>query len=67
MSRRAARLTYTLREYADMLGVSTQTVVTWAEKRKIPGEKIEGRWIFRKPEIDEWFCRQRVGVDEEAA
>jgi len=49
-----------------MLGVTPQTVVVWMEKQKIPGEKIEGRWIIRKPEVDEWFSRQRLPQEQEA-
>ena len=60
------RLTYSIKEYAAMLGFTPQTVVVWMEKQKIPGEKIEGRWIIRKPEVDEWFSRQRLPQEQEA-
>ena len=59
------KLTYSIREYAVMLDVEPQTVVNWMKKGIIPGEKPEGagRWIIRKPEVDEWFARQRVTSD----
>lgn len=56
------KLTYTVSEYAAMLGKSIQTTVVYMEEGLIPGEKIKGRWMIRKPEVDEWFARQRVGI-----
>ena len=49
------RQTYTVDEYALLLGVSTQTVIAWMKKARIPGEKIEGSWVIRKPEVELWL------------
>lgn len=61
--------TYSIKEYAVMLGVSPQTVVAWMRKGIVPGEKPEGAgiWVIRKPEVDEWFSRQRLAQDKEQA
>ncbi len=61
------RSTYTLQQYAIMLGLSLGTTVKFMEEGLIPGEKIKNNWIIRKPEVDDWFSRQRVGVKKEEA
>jgi excisionase family DNA binding protein len=59
--------TYSVDEYADMLGFTSQTAIAWMKKGLIPGEKVNGRWVIRKPEVDEWFRRQRVLDEAEVA
>jgi excisionase family DNA binding protein len=50
------------REVADLLGLSTATVLDWFESDRIPGFKLGGRAVrFRQSEISEWLEEQRRG------
>jgi excisionase family DNA binding protein len=41
-------------EIAAHLGVSKDTVYTWASVRKMPGHKVGRFWKFKKDEVDGW-------------
>ena len=46
-------------EIAAHLGVSKDTVYTWANERNMPGHKVGRFWKFKKDEVDGWI---RAGV-----
>ena len=41
-------------EIAAYLGVSKDTVYTWASERRMPGHKVGRFWKFKKDEVDGW-------------
>jgi excisionase family DNA binding protein len=43
----------TVREVADFLRVSTQTVHNYAKKGVLPSRKLGGRLVFLRPELEE--------------
>jgi excisionase family DNA binding protein len=47
------RQTYTVEEYAEILGYTRLTVIGKMRKGEIPGyqEKKKARWVIRKPEV----------------
>lgn len=61
------RQTYTVKEYAVLLGLSINTVKDRLRKGLIPGEKNGRVWLIKKPEVDLWLAGQPVKRDEEAA
>ena len=42
-------------EAARFVGVSKTTLIKWAERGVIPGFRIEGRWWFRRRELERWL------------
>jgi len=41
-------------EIATYLGVSKDTVYTWAGTRGMPGHRVGRFWKFKRGEVDEW-------------
>lgn len=48
------RATLTIQDVAAALGISTNTAYAWIRRRKIPGHKVEGRWIIDREVFEEW-------------
>ncbi len=46
----------TLREAADVLRLSTRTMREYAQRGKIDGRIIGGRWRFRRADLDAFFA-----------
>ena len=42
---------YTMQEVADMLGVTTRTMITYTQNKRIQGQKIGGRWYYTEDNI----------------
>jgi len=55
---------YDIDGLAAFLHLTPQQVMRLAERGRIPGRKVAGRWRFSKPEIHEWFER-RIGLSDE--
>jgi len=41
-------------EIAAYLGVSKDTIYTWASGRRMPGHKVGRFWKFKRDEVDAW-------------
>ena len=51
-----------VKEVADYLEVSVNTIYSWCSQRKIPFSKIGGLNRFDRKKIDEWFEDNEVMV-----
>ena len=51
-----------IKEIAEYLGVSRDTVLNWITKKDFPAVKIGKCWKFKISEVDEWI---RSGLAEE--
>ena len=47
-----------VRQAADYLGISADTLYKYAAERTIPAFKLGNRWRFRKIRLDEWMDNQ---------
>ncbi|WP_277587349.1 helix-turn-helix domain-containing protein [Psychrobacillus antarcticus] len=52
------RITLTVNEVAELLGVSIGTIYTMARLKEIPHKKIRGRILFHKETIEKWFIEE---------
>ena len=41
-------------EICQYLGVSSDTIYKWIEKKSMPAHKIGRLWKFKKNEVDDW-------------
>ncbi|HQV21908.1 MAG: helix-turn-helix domain-containing protein [Moraxellaceae bacterium] len=41
-------------EICQYLGVSSDTIYKWIEKKAMPAHKIGRLWKFKKNEVDDW-------------
>jgi len=47
----------TARAVADLLGVSTETVLRWTRRGDLPALRLPGGAIrYREPDLDEWIA-----------
>ena len=53
-----------VREVAQYLGVSVNTIRSWVWLRKIPWFKIRGLVRFDMKEIEQWMKDQKVAVKQ---
>jgi excisionase family DNA binding protein len=52
----------TAREVAGRLGLSTETVLSWARAGKLPAFRLGNRAIrFREDDLDAWLAERRTG------
>ena len=54
----AIREVMDIREAAEYLGISSDTLYKYAAEGFIPAFKLGNRWRFKKSRIDEWMDRQ---------
>lgn len=52
------RITLTVNEVAELLGVSIGTIYTMARLHEIPHKKIRGRVLFHRETIEKWFVSE---------
>lgn len=57
----------TLQELANYLHLDEKTVFKLVHTGKIPGHAIDGKWRFKRSQIDEWLEDQLVGDDTDFA
>lgn len=52
------KLTMSVAEIADSLGVSSTTIYTMARQNEIPHKRIRGRIVFHYPTIEKWLANE---------
>jgi excisionase family DNA binding protein len=52
-----------IRDAAQYLGISTDTLYKYVSEEKIPAFKLGNRWKFKKTILDAWMERQSMGAD----
>jgi excisionase family DNA binding protein len=58
MDQRVAREVMDIRQAADYLGISADTLYKYAGEKKIPAFKLGNRWRFRRVRLEEWMDDQ---------
>jgi PTS system nitrogen regulatory IIA component len=56
-----------VREVAEILGVSQKTVYRWIQKEQIPGYRIGDQYRFNRAELLEWATQRRMSVRPEVS
>jgi excisionase family DNA binding protein len=56
-----------IRQAADYLGISPDTLYKYASEAFIPAFKLGNRWRFRRSRLDEWMDRESGVVEQQAA
>jgi PTS system nitrogen regulatory IIA component len=54
-----------LAELARHIGMDARTLRKWAEKGKLPGQKVGGEWRFNRAQMLDWLQREMHSLDEE--
>lgn len=52
------RITLTMREAADYLGISYWLINQLVKKKQIPYSKVGGKFLFRVKGLDEYLCEK---------
>jgi PTS system nitrogen regulatory IIA component len=68
MSARAIRMPYrnmSLEELARHIGMDARTVRKWAERGKLPGQKVGGEWRFNRAQMLDWLQRELHTLGDE--
>lgn len=50
-----SKITLTVNETAELLGVSTTTIYTMAREGQIPHVRVRGRILFHRDTIEKWL------------
>lgn len=58
------KLTMSVDEIANELGVSNTTVYTMVRHKEIPHTKVRGRILFHRPTIEHWLITNTVGGEQ---
>lgn len=53
---------YSVNEVAIYLGVATDTIYRWIERKKMPAHRVGRLWKFKLAEVDAWV--RSGGADE---
>lgn len=54
------KITLTVNEVAELIGVSTSTVYTMTRLNEIPHKKVRGRILFHRKTIEQWLTNELV-------
>lgn len=54
-----------VREIAEYLGISKDTVYTWIANKGLPGHRIGRFWKFKRSEVDEWVHRAKTTEEQQ--
>lgn len=50
------KITLTVNEVAELIGVSIGTIYKMARLKEIPHKRVRGRILFHKETIEKWLC-----------
>ena len=53
-----------IRQAADYLGISPDTLYKYASENFIPAFKLGNRWRFKKSRLDDWMDQQSGGTPQ---
>ena len=53
-----------IRQAADYLGISPDTLYKYASENFIPAFKLGNRWRFKKSRLDDWMDQQSGGAPQ---
>jgi len=65
VARSEVREVMDIRQAADYLGISPDTLYKYASENFIPAFKLGNRWRFKKSRLDDWMDQQS-GVEPQA-
>lgn len=52
------KITLSVNEVADLIGVSTGTIYTMTRQNEIPHKKVRGRILFHRETIERWLINE---------
>lgn len=52
----------TVKDVADYLQMSTETIYRLAQRGEIPATKVASQWRFKKERIDEWMKKHENAI-----
>lgn len=52
------KITLTVAETAELIGVSVSTIYVMARKNEIPHKKVRGRVLFHRPTVERWLSSE---------
>ncbi|KGR89341.1 helix-turn-helix domain-containing protein [Lysinibacillus odysseyi] len=50
------KITLTVAETAELIGVSVSTIYVMARTNEIPHKKVRGRVLFHRPTVEKWLA-----------
>lgn len=56
------KITYSVNEVADLIGVSSTTIYTMVRLGEIPHKKVRGRILFHRGSIENWLSSEQEEV-----
>ncbi|HEX3435397.1 MAG TPA: helix-turn-helix domain-containing protein [Pseudacidobacterium sp.] len=62
VARNEIREVMDIRQAADYLGISPDTLYKYASESFIPAFKLGNRWRFKKSRLDDWMDQQSGGM-----
>jgi excisionase family DNA binding protein len=62
VARSEVREVMDIRQAADYLGISPDTLYKYASENFIPAFKLGNRWRFKKSRLDDWMDQQSGGA-----
>ena len=62
LARSEVREVMDIRQAADYLGISPDTLYKYASENFIPAFKLGNRWRFKKSRLDDWMDQQSGGA-----
>lgn len=52
----------TVKDVADYLQMSTETIYRLAQRGEIPASKVASQWRFKKERVDEWMKQNENAI-----
>jgi len=64
VARSEVREVMDIRQAADYLGISPDTLYKYASENFVPAFKLGNRWRFKKSRLDDWMDQQSGGASQ---